>query len=90
MTDAPVDAVMVGLFWVVEERGSATLIAHAVSLAQAVPYGDMLTIEAGHFEHWSELARRGVPALRKAGIPTVPVWTQAWIKSLRLLQMIAP
>ena len=66
----------VGLFWAVEEPGSAPLIAHAVSLAHAVPYGDMLTVETGHFEYWSELARRGVSALRRAGIPTAPVWSE--------------
>lgn len=67
---------MVGLFWLVEERGSAALIAHAVPLRQAVPYGDMLTIDAGHFELWSELACRGTSALREAGISAAPVWSE--------------
>src|ERR1700722_9570828 len=67
---------MVGPFWMVEDRGSATLIAVAVPLAQAVPYGDMLTVDTGHFEHWSELARCGARALREASIPTVPVWSE--------------
>jgi hypothetical protein len=59
MTDAPQQIGMVGPFWVVEDQGRAVLIAHAVPLAQAVPYGDMLTVEIGHLEFWSDLARRG-------------------------------
>ena len=45
---------MVGPFWVVEDRGSAALIALAVPLEQADPYGDMLTVDTGHFEYWSD------------------------------------
>ena len=67
---------MLGPFWVVEDRGSAALIAHAVPLEQATPYGDMLTVDTGHFEYWSELARRGAYPLREAGIPTAPVWSE--------------
>ncbi len=67
---------MVGPFWVVEDRCGAALIAHAVRLAQADLYGDMLTVDRGHFEHWSDLARRGARALREAGIPTPPVWSE--------------
>jgi hypothetical protein len=67
---------MVGPFWVVEHRGRAVLIAHAVPLAQAVPYGDMLTVEMGHFEFWSELAQRGTRTLSAAGLPTAPVWSE--------------
>jgi len=67
---------MLGPFWVVEDQGRAVLIAHAVPLDQAVPYGDMLTVEAGHFEVWSALARRGSRLLRAAGIPTAPVWSE--------------
>jgi hypothetical protein len=76
MTDAPTDAGMVGLFWVVEERGSAVLVALAMPLAQAQPYGDMLTIDTGHFDYWSMLARRGAGALRAAGLPTAPLWSE--------------
>jgi hypothetical protein len=77
MTDAPpIDAGMVGPFWVVEERGSAVLVALAVPLEQAEPYGDMLTVDTGHFEYWSILARRGAQALRAAGLPTAPVWSE--------------
>lgn len=67
---------MVGPFWMVEEEGNAAIIALAVRLDRADAYGDMLTVDTGHLEHWSRLARRGVVALREAGIPTAPVWSE--------------
>jgi hypothetical protein len=67
---------MLGLFWAVEDHGRPVLIAHAVSMEQATPYGDMLTVETGHFEFWTGLARRGPRLLRAAGIPTAPVWSE--------------
>jgi hypothetical protein len=67
---------MVGLFWVVTDCDKAVLIAHAVPLDQAEPYGDMLTVDTGHFEYWSKLGRRGVRGLREAGIPTAPIWSE--------------
>jgi hypothetical protein len=76
MTDSPIVAGMVGLFWVVEECGSSALIAHAISSEHAAAYGDMLTVEAGHLEYWSQHARPGASALRKVGIPTAPVWSE--------------
>jgi hypothetical protein len=76
MADQPAQTGMLGLFWVVEDHGKAALIAHAVSKEQAVPYGDMLTVDEGHFEFWSGLARRGPYLLRAAGIPTAPVWSE--------------
>src|SRR6185437_12136292 len=39
-------------------------------------YGDLLTVDTGHFEYWSDLAYRGAGALREAGIPTAPVWSE--------------
>jgi hypothetical protein len=66
---------MVGLFWVVEEAGSPAVITLAVPCAQAALYGDMLTIDDGHLDCWTQLARRGAPALRAAGRPTAPVWS---------------
>lgn len=51
-------------------------VALAVPLEQAETYGDMLTVETGHLQHWSRLARRGAPALRAAGLPTAPVWSE--------------
>jgi hypothetical protein len=36
----------------------------------------MLTVEKGHYEYWSELGRRGAKALREAGIPTAPLWSE--------------
>jgi hypothetical protein len=76
MADASAKTGMVGPFWVVEERGSAILIAYAIPLEQASPYGDMLTVEKGHYDYWSELGRRGAKALREAGIPTAPLWSE--------------
>ena len=76
MTEPPIDQGMIGLFWVVEDQGRAVLIAHAVPLVEAQPYGDMLTTETGHYDVWSALARRGVGGLRKAGLPAAPAWSE--------------
>jgi hypothetical protein len=67
---------MVGPFWVVEADGQAAVIAVPIPLARADTYGDMLTVDTGHLEHWSRLARRGASALREAAIPTAPVWSE--------------
>jgi hypothetical protein len=67
---------MVGPFWVVEADGQAALVSLAVPLERADPYGDMLTVDTGHLEHWSHLAHRGTGALREAGLPTAPVWSE--------------
>ena len=66
----------VGLFWVVEEGGRPSVIALAVPCRQAEVYGDMLTLDTGHLQYWTELAMRGASALRAAGRPTVPVWSE--------------
>ena len=65
----------IGLFWMVEDHGRAALIAHSVPLPQAVTYGEMLTIETGHADHWAALARRRGRDLRAAGIPSAPLWS---------------
>ena len=67
---------MVGPFWVVEADRRAAIIALAVPLEQADAYGDMLTVDTGHLDYWSRLARRGALALREAGLPTAPVWCE--------------
>ena len=67
---------MVGPFWVVEVDQRAAIIALAVVLEQADTYGDMLTVDTGHLEHWSRLGRLGARALREAGIPTSSVWSE--------------
>ncbi|WP_159014578.1 hypothetical protein [Acidisoma sp. S159] len=67
---------MVGPFWVVEEGGKSVIVALTVPLERAETYGDMLTMETGHLQHWSRLARRGAAALRTAGEPTAPVWSE--------------
>jgi hypothetical protein len=66
----------VGPFWVLEADGRVAIIALAISVVKAEPYGDMLTVEMGHLDHWSQLARRGSRALREAGLPTAPVWSE--------------
>jgi hypothetical protein len=50
---------MVGAFWIVEADGKPSIVALAVSLEHADPYGHMLSVDTGHLEHWSRLARRG-------------------------------
>ncbi|MDE2517291.1 MAG: hypothetical protein KGL12_14785 [Rhodospirillales bacterium] len=59
----------------VEDHARARMLAHAVPLAEAVPYGEMLTVETGHAEYWAALARRGARALREDGIPSAPLWS---------------
>ena len=36
----------------------------------------MLTVSTGHLDYWSRLAHRGARALREAGIPTAPIWSE--------------
>lgn len=67
---------MVGPSRVVEADAQPAVIALAVPLEKADVYGDMLTVDTGHLEHWSRLARRGVVSLREAGLPTAPVWSE--------------
>jgi hypothetical protein len=76
MANKSTDAGMVGPFWVVEADGQPAIIALVVPLERADAYGDMLTVDTGHLEYWSGLARRGARALREAGIPTTPVWSE--------------
>jgi len=64
MADKSTDAGMVGPFWVVEADGRAAIIGLAVPLERADAYGDMLTLDIGHLDYWSGLARRGTRALR--------------------------
>ena len=49
---------MVGLFWFLEDHGTASVLTLAVPLDQADRYGDMLTVYTGHAEYWTKLARR--------------------------------
>jgi len=76
MADKSTDAGMVGPFWVVEADGQVAIIALAVPLERAYVYGDMLTVDIGHLDYWSELVRRGTRALRDAGLPTAPIWSE--------------
>lgn len=50
-----------GPFWFIRDgNGSVRLLAHAISLATAEPYGDRLTAPAGPYELWTAW-RRGRP-----------------------------
>jgi hypothetical protein len=91
MAEKSKEAGMVGPFWIVEEEGHAAIIALAVPLDRADAYGDMLTVDTGHLEHWSRLARRSAVALRKAGIPIAPVWSEyeEWPRGRVLYDRIA-
>ena len=73
---SPATPSRIGLFWMVEDHGRAVLIACSVPLAEAVAYGEMLTIEIGHADHWAALARRSGSDLRAAGIPPAPLWSE--------------
>jgi hypothetical protein len=45
----------VGIFWAVQERGSAAvLLDHRCPISEAEPYGDMLTCPHGHYEVWEQ------------------------------------
>jgi hypothetical protein len=58
---------MVGPFWVVEADAQPAVIALAVPLEKADAYGDMLTVDTGHLEYWSRLARRGASLSVRTG-----------------------
>ena len=66
----------VGLFWFVEDHRTVCLLGLVVPLDQADCYGDMLAVYTGHAEYWADLAHRGALALRAAGLPTAPVWSE--------------
>jgi hypothetical protein len=76
VTEQQAETGMVGPFWMVETDQRAAIIALAIPLHQAETYGNMLTVDTGHLEHWSLLARRGARALREAGLPTAPIWSE--------------
>jgi hypothetical protein len=45
----------VGIFWAVQEKGSSVvLLDHRCPLAEAEPYGDMLTCPHGHYQVWEQ------------------------------------
>lgn len=48
----------VGIFWAVQQKGSAAvLLDHRCPLSEAEPYGDMLTCSHGHYEVWEQWRR---------------------------------
>jgi hypothetical protein len=66
----------VGPFWAVVEGGRIAIVALTVPLDRAVKYGEMLTVEAGHYEFWTALSKRGAAGLRAEGLPTAPAWSE--------------
>ena len=55
----------VGIFWFVGDE----LIAVVCDLTNAVPYGDCLTYDGGHAEHWEAWQKAGASSLRSSGLP---------------------
>lgn len=55
----------VGIFWCVGE----TLVAVVCPLEDAVSYGDCLTYDGGHAEHWEKWQEAGAGWLRKNALP---------------------
>ena len=55
----------VGIFWFVGDE----LVAVACELTNAVPYGDCLTYDGGHAEHWEAWQKAGASSLRASGLP---------------------
>jgi hypothetical protein len=48
----------VGIFWAVQPKESpAVLLDHRCPIAEAEPYGDMLTCPHGHYEVWEQWRR---------------------------------
>lgn len=66
----------VGLFWVVDQERQPFVLAVSASVSEAQRYGDHLMLDLGHYEHWQALAARGAAALRAAGLPTAPAWSE--------------
>lgn len=66
----------VGLFWVVEQEQQPFVLAVSAPSSEAQRYGDHLMLDLGHYEHWQTLAAHGVEALRAAGLPTAPAWSE--------------
>ncbi len=71
MTDA---GGSVGIFWAVPVPGGMQLVTEASSLAEAEPYGDMLTHPNGHYEAWSAWQCMGPAGLARRGLPAAIAW----------------
>ncbi len=65
---------LVGIFWAVPDAGGTQLVTEATSLADAEPYGDVLTHPNGHYETWSAWQALGPAALARRGLPVAIVW----------------
>jgi len=55
----------VGLFWFVGD----VLVAAGVQLSDAVRYGDCLTYDGGHMDHWEKWRKVGSAWLKRNGLP---------------------
>ena len=50
----------VGIFWAIQEQGSAaSIVEHRCSMKEAEPYGTMLTCPHGHYEVWEQWRKAG-------------------------------
>ncbi|WP_174279398.1 hypothetical protein [Sphingomonas bacterium] len=55
----------VGIFWMVDD----VLVAAGCELEHAAPYGDCLTYDGGHAEHWEQWQQAGGHWLNANGLP---------------------
>jgi hypothetical protein len=56
----------VGIFWLVDD----VLVAAGCALKDAQSYGDCLTYDGGHADHWDRWQEAGGLWLREHGLPT--------------------
>lgn len=61
-----------GIFWFVEGE----FVAAGCPLHQAAPYGDCLTYDGGHADHWERWQEAGARWLAGVGLPRIIVDTE--------------
>lgn len=65
----------VGIVWGVRDgAGPVALVLDRTPLAEAEPYGDVLTHPRGHHEVWEGWRRLGPAGLVRRGLPAVIAW----------------
>lgn len=62
----------VGIFWLVDGE----LVAVGCAIAEASAYGDCLTYDGGHAEHWDSWRDAGAGWLRAHGLPQAILTTE--------------
>lgn len=72
MLDDKIVQPSVGIFWMVGD----CLVAAGCSLREASPYGDCLTYDGGHAEHWDEWQVAGGAWLRRHHLPLTILSTE--------------